>query len=462
MSIPVSRVNADGASLTLHSVRKRPRLWWVVGPLYVSTFTLIYHQRVGLYDDAGANWVQIALRSETWFALSVALGSIFIPKWTWWPPARFGAGTVLFVWPLLALLSALVSSALAGLHYGVVVDALGIQVPVRMLICIGLGVLVFNLALVHEHFSGNIVALLTWTPLLSLMFGVLAVIAPGLLEVLFGADVLAEGAGLFGVGTRFQGLSSNPNMLATSSGIALAFLVPRVLQRRALRLRVLLLTIMYMLGLVGIMVLSGVRAMLVLLVAVFFIALWVRFRFTMRGLVGASFNATKIGLVIGLGVLVFWQTDVTRVLIERLSTDDGRFFLWSYYAGLLFEHPLGLGFGYETIVDTAGIISGQRLPPHNTLLEMAMYGGLAGLAVHLAVLGAILFKIVRLRRTRRPQMLSLSEQGLVLAWSAVVISKMFGGLIFIDFHFVILTALLLAATARFVTRPRQHSMPVEA
>ena len=190
--------------------------------------------------------------------------------------------------------------------------------------------------------------------------------------------------------------------------------------------------------------------MLVVLVVVGCVALWLRFRLTARGLMSVCFTALKLVALAVLAAFILLQTGLAEVLAERIGSDDGRLFLWQFYINLLWENPLGLGFGFEAIADTENIIPGQRLPPHNTLLQMAMYGGFVGLVVHLFVLGKVIHTIAWLRRAVHPAMLSNSLQALILGWCALVVSLLFGGLIFIDHHFVILTALLLAAGARAV------------
>lgn len=446
---------------TMPKLEVRLRHRWVIFPLYVGTALLVYNQRVGGQDGTDVNWLQAALRTELWFAIAVFLGLIVIPKWTLWPRVRFGtARTVLLTAPLTALSVSLFATALTFLRYNVGFDLFGARDAFGFPLGIGLGILVFNLAVASNRFAARIVALLTWMPLASVILGVWMLLAPASLGNVFGEWALERGVGMFGHGERFQGLTTNPNMLAISSSIALAFFLPRILQATSTRLAVRISLALVMLGLLAVMAWTGVRAMLVVMAVLCSVALWLRFRPTGQGLRNVCLAAVTLGMLAILALLVLWQSGLGDVLTERLDSEDGRLFLWRHYTNVLLENPLGLGFAFETVVETDNIILGQRLPPHNTLLLMAMFGGWAGLIVHLIVLGKVWWIVAQMRRSAQPALLSILQQGLVLGLCADVVSLMFSGLMFYDFYFIILTALLLAEVARPVMQPSQIAVEV--
>jgi hypothetical protein len=131
-----------------------------------------------------------------------------------------------------------------------------------------------------------------------------------------------------------------------------------------------------------------------------------------------------------------------------MQDDDGRLFLWVYYLDLLVRNPMGLGLGFETIAGSGSIIEGQRLPPHNALLQAGMYAGIGGVLVSVFLILRVGALISRIKRYLDRSEISLDLMGLTLAWCSIVISVMFAGLLQSDFNFSIVTGLLLGIAAR--------------
>jgi len=93
------------------------------------------------------------------------------------------------------------------------------------------------------------------------------------------------------------------------------------------------------------------------------------------------------------------------------------------------------------------IIAGQRLPTHNTLLEVGMHGGWLAIAAHVLVLVLIGATVVRLRRMGAGPERELVH-ALALAVTACVCSLLFAGLVFGDLSYAVIVALLLATAVR--------------
>jgi hypothetical protein len=440
-----------------NQLRLRERL--AIVPLYVGTVLLLVNQRVGWEDRGGPNLLAVVLRSDIWFAITIVLGLVFIPKWTLWPRGRIGiAKTVLLSAPVTFLLAALFASLLSLIDYNQAFDGFGTYDFAKSVLCIGLGLLVFNLALASSRFASTMVTLLTWTPLVNILVAIFALTTSinnieGFNQVSTEVDV---SLGFVGFGDRFQGLASNPYITMTQSSIALALLIPRILRPETGQFWLRLLLLLYAVALSTVIAWTGVRAALIVLPLVCLLAVWLHFRPTAQSLVKACLVIAQISVFFIVAWIVVSSMGFDEALVGRLGEDDGRLFLWVYYSNLLFENPFGLGFAFESIAKTDFLIAGQRLPPHNTLLQAGMYGGFAGIIISLFLLGKVGHVIARLRRSTRSGRLSNELLGVILAWFALVLTLMFSGLISAEFNFAILTALLLALAARSVTQVGQR------
>lgn len=416
--------------------------------------------RIGWEDSDGPNWFAVVIRPDIWFAVTIIFGLIIIPKLTLWPRGRIGtAKTVLFSAPVTLLLAVFFASALSVIKYNQAFDYFGFDYFAKSVLCIGLGLLVFNLTLASRRFASTMINLLTWSPLITIMVGVFTMIV--LIGNIDGFDKYVTDAynslGFVGYSGRFQGLASHPNIVMTQSGIALALLIPRILQLSDEKFWLRVFLLFYAIALTVVIVWSGVRAALVIIPIVFIIAVWLRFRPTAQSLLAAVLSIAKSSVFFIFVWIVVSSMDLDEVLVERLKTDDGRLFLWVYYFKMLFENPFGLGFAFETIAGTDLVIEGQRLPPHNALLQAGMYGGFIAVIVSLFLLGKVGLAIARLRYRGR---LSNELLGLILAWCTLVLALMVGGVISADYYFSILTALLLAPATRPVPQAGRCLLPV--
>jgi hypothetical protein len=144
---------------------------------------------------------------------------------------------------------------------------------------------------------------------------------------------------------------------------------------------------------------------------------------------------------------------------ERLGTEDGRLYLWHYYSVKLLQSPFGYGLGFETIVNTELLTKGQRVPPHNTLLQAGMYAGFAGVGLSVFTIWQVSIVIARIRRTMRFVRVPHEVVGLTLAWACTVSIAMFGGLLSGDFNLAIITGLLLAGVATLPSHRATTSAP---
>lgn len=426
-----------------HNLRLRERAATV--PLFLGTALLVYNQRIGWDDGVGPNWFAFLLRSDVWFAVTIVLGVLAIPRRTLWPNGRFAAAkTVLLSLPSAFVLLFVLATLLSKSSYGVDPDLFGMADFAKVVVTLFLGLLVFNLAQTSASFTSTTINLLTWAPLINVLTGILvltSLVDPELLD--------PSGSG------RFQGVASNPNIVMTQSGIALGFLIPRILRPERESAGVKAVLLLYAIALTAVIAWTGVRAALVILPIVCLIAVWLRFRLTARSFATSFVRIAQLVAFFAIAWFAASSIGLSGVLVDRLGGDDGRLFLWAHYLNLLLENPFGLGMSFETIADAGSIVEGQRLPPHNTLLLAGMYAGVIGIGVSLFLLGKVIQLIARLRRSAHPGRMPNTLQGVVLAWFTLVISLMFGGLVYGDFNFAILSGLLLALAARTAARAGQ-------
>lgn len=427
--------------------------WFILKLLLGGTVLLVYHKRVGLSDPNGMLVARLLMRPDLWFGLAVLLAMVVMTRRCLVAVNRSPSATkALSIGPWLALATGILGSLVGWWRYGVGMSDFGIQESARMVLCTLLVMLVYNFSIFRPRFASSMWQLLVAMPALNVIFALGVLLLPSLVQTIFGASMLDEGDGLFSFGARYQGLTSNPNMVASSSCIAFALLLPS-LRRELLILspRAIGITL-YAIGLVGVIGMSGVRSMALALPILVAVDFWLSFRLTERGMTRLIFAGVTMGAVALFGAALLWRAGTADVMLERFESGDGRLFLWKIYIRTLLENPLGLGFGFESIVHADEIIVGQRLPPHNTLLQMSMYGGLPGLFVHLGVLGVMIGVILHLRYTDHRIWVPLRIQSLILGWLASVMTLFFSGMIFIDFYYALLSALLLAEVGRYRLR----------
>jgi hypothetical protein len=446
-------MNSLAASQATREGRQRRLRKWVALPVYVAAAILMVNQRVGWEDEVGMQLLPIVLRSDIWIALALALALVVSPHWTPAPARVRGVSKQILIYaPILFLLFTLLASSINGVTNGSAINAFGAGDLFKGVLCAGLSLLIFKLTVAHEGFGHRVVDILIWAPAANMVVGLFAVVT--LINNIPGFNTGVEdggaiGAGIVGLGGRFQGLGSNANIAMTQTAIGLALLVPRILcatldtplwKKAAL--------LLYGSGMCAIMAWTAVRAALVIWPTIFLVLLWLRFRFTGRGLIDNAALLAKNALFVALAWAASAFMDTQATLLERMQDDDGRLFLWVYYLDLLVRNPMGLGLGFETIAGSGSIIEGQRLPPHNALLQAGMYAGIGGMLVSVFLILRVGALISRIKRYLDRSEISLDLMGLTLAWCSIVISVMFAGLLQSDFNFSIVTGLLLGIAAR--------------
>jgi len=431
--------------------------------LYIGTTLLIVNQRIGYTDNVGLNPLALALRVDVWFVTALFFGLIFTPGIVLWPTGDDRLPkTVLVLMPLAVLSSGVLASVVSEISCGKGYDLLGAFDFAKSIICIGLGILIFNLSITNREFSSKLIYLIIFSSFLNVLAGVFTSVTSINNIAGFNAETAGEidvGLGFVGYGNRFQGLGSNPNILMTQALISLSFLVPEICQSfsKARILRAIFL-LTYSASLIIIILWTGVRAALFLMPVICLITIWLRKK------PGLKNQIRSIAVIVAMLIILFgvWSfaamLGLTETMLERVTgAEDGRLNIWSYYSGLLFQNPLGFGYGFESIVDTHfGIVEWQRLPPHNSLLQAGMYGGFSAVIISMILLGKIVRFFGRYRRLIKLQVLPTQLEGAYIAWWVVVVNSLFGGLLSADFNFSILTAILLALASREWVKARRQ------
>jgi len=430
----------------------------IVYPLYIATVLIVFNQRIGIDDPEGFNVLTLLLRCDVWFGFAAGFCLLLKPKLIL--PARDTSRTaIIVVWvaPIMSFLSCIFASLVSEIRFHALYTVFGLVDFLRIIVCTLLGILVFRLAKQSARFALGMMFLLTWTPLLNIF--ALAFTSVTSINNIAGFNSEAShvdvGLGFFSFGDRFQGLGSNPDILVTQACIAIALLLPRIFQKDGETLGKRIFLSVYVVGLLISIAPTGTRTAIFVLVVVAFGCVWLRFR-VKDFVVGAGAIARVLILLVA-GSLLASSLGLTNTLLERiLYEDDGRLVLWSYYSSLMFENPIGYGFGFEDIVDTDVLSTNHRLPPHNALLQQGLYGGIAGLLICLFILGKIGNFIALQRRVAIGHGMSVPLQGIVLGLSAILAVSMFGGLLSAEYDFGILTALLFAFGVPVVSvrRPR--------
>lgn len=430
---------------------KKFRMKCVALPFYLGVALLLVNQRVGWEDSGGPQLLAFALRSDIWILLGVVVTLAIAPRWAPIPMAyKKIYREILVISPIAFLLCSLFASVLSKVSTGLFIDIFGLADLAKIILSMSIGIVVFNLTLSYEGFASRLIQILTWAPLANVLIGIFAVTTS--VNSLQGFnDISAEGrggAGFIGVGGRFQGLGSNANLAMIQTAIGLALLVPQVTNSVASPFWKRMLFIVYGIALCIVMAWTGVRATLIIWPVMFAMLFWLQYRPSKTNLTGNIFLLLKIGLFVILGSLITDALDMHQTLIERLQGGDGRLFLWERYSKLLIENPLGIGFGFDSIAQTDSIIDGQRLPPHNALLQAGMYAGVFGVLISLFLILRVVGLIIRIKLSSRKLDISPEITGLILAWTSLIIAVMFAGLLNADYNFATLTALLLGLAAR--------------
>jgi len=256
---------------------------------------------------------------------------------------------------------------------------------------------------------------------------------------------------LMSAGDRFQGLTSNPFQMLTSSLVAIGFLLPMTIQR-LFRRRVVAAAVgfSYIGGLIFVVFWTMTRTgLLVLLFALgfgCFMALYHLRKDLMR------FVATLVGVVLLAGLAwSFMPEDLVEAYVSRFYSRDvvfgkweyytgGRIDIWSYFGEVAVYHPQGVGFNFEQKFWLDSSFQ-ERLNPHSALLMVWMFGGLGGFVSVLVFMWGVLRSIrigVKRYRTERGFLYYIGAvTGVIGIWIA------WQGPIFWEFTHAILLAMVL-------------------
>lgn len=409
--------------------------------IYIGTALLVVNQRIGWNDTGGPNWLAVLFRSEFWFAFAAIVALPYLRKTYLEKHSKLALLTIPFGFLIFTLLSSGYNLLLSKIF----ADAFGLIVLCRCIICTIISVAIYRISQSSFKFRNHLIQILIFAPAIYVVAG-LVFIATGNNDIpFFDKDPydLNPAAGIIGLGSRFQGLASNPNIVAIQGTVAMCLIFPRlVLSKNHLLQKCAFAA--YAVSLFAIMMWTGVRGLTVTFPAILLILAWLQISFKKEGFIRVIKIAGLAGSCLGLFFVLINSLQCTQVIQERFSGGDGRIFLWIYYGKLLLLNPVGFGLGFESIVDMDVSGLGLRLPPHNAILQAGMYAGYVGAGLTLFLIYKVLGAIVR---ARRQISLSVESAGVVLAWCGLVANLMFTGMLMEDLNFSILTGLLLSRTS---------------
>ncbi len=426
-------------------------------PLILGTGLLVINQRVGINDFVGLNPLAVALRSDLWLALSIVLCLVLAPRYIIRPPGdNLVARSVTLYLPGAYLLTILFATLLSSFRFNQAIDLFGAIDVFKTLLCICIGRIVFGLSTRNPEFATWLVNLLIFASILNVLAGIFTSVTDINHIAGFNDETAGDvevGLGFVSYGNRFQGLGTNPNMVATQGTIALSFLLPKIMDYVSRgKVKKSLLLIAYVLSLVSIILWTGVRAALIIVPMICIMSVWLRMKGGLKGQLMAIVMVLGVTFVMALALIIAAVLGLTDTMLDRVSnSEEGRSHLWIHYAGILMENPFGLGMAFETIADTHSIIERMRLPPHNSVLQTGMYGGFIAIFLFLILVRRVFRLFMHYRKHVRAGANPIQLQGTFIAWCIVLFNSMFGGQWSNDYNFVILTSLLLYQISAAVT-----------
>ena len=419
-------------------------------PLILGVSLLIVNQRIGFNDGGVVNLVAFFLRSELWLTLGVVLCIVLAPIYLIRLPIKSGlVRSVTSHLPIAFVLLTLFATFLSYFRYDQIFDLFGLYDILKTLLCICISRIIFGFSIKNHRFAVLLVNIFIFTSILN-VFAAIFTSVTGINHIVgFNEEMAAGdtevGLGFLSYGERFQGLSTNPNIVATQTAIALSFVIPNIIQYitngRVIKA---VIFIFYLFSLLAIILWTGVRASLLVIPLIFILALWLRVKSGLKGQVITMMYVPLVSALLALAWLVAASLGLTETVADRVSnSEDGRIFLWLHYTGLLLQNPFGMGIAFESIADTYSILDRQRLPPHNSILQTAMYSGFVGILVYFFLLRKTFRFFLRYRKNIPLGTIPINMQGTFIAWIVTVFHSLFGGLLFADFNFIILTSLLI-------------------
>jgi len=243
----------------------------------------------------------------------------------------------------------------------------------------------------------------------------------------------------YSYGSRFQAISSNPNIVFVTSFTSLSIMIPEIIINFKINKIVSILKIIYSIVLIDCIISTGVRAVLV----VFPIVIFVFFVMNCRSYVFLKRFLNIIFIFILLIILLNY-INYFNIIIDRVNSNDGRINIWLYYIIYLLKNPIGFGFGYLNYFNS---IDTNILRTHNAILEQLITGGLLNIIPYLLITFSsikLIFDNIKYFKCSIP----IQLQSLILAWISLYISIQFAGSFYLDIQYCIIFSMLIAYCLR--------------
>ena len=418
--------------------------------IIIGLILLPFNQRVGWFDSGGANLIAVILRSDTWL-VPIILLSILFSKSTLLkiPPLTSLSRNILWTLPSKIILCILFATVVSEFRYGVGYNNFGFLDFIKIILCILFGLIIYNISSDDKIFKIKIINIYIWISSINL-FAALFYLLTSInnIEGFNGltAGEIEVGLGFMGYGDRFQGVGSNPNIVMTHIIISLSLIIQKL--NGDIKIIKKIIYFIYSSFLIIMAFTTGVRAFFVL----FFIILTINFMINMKKSSHKTIVMNFLVLIVSIPLIFFigFELGLMDIVLDRFSNQDGgRLDLWGIYLNLLASNLLGLGIPFESIFNTGQVYINQngdtRLPPHNSLLQIAIYGGVISLIFTILGLYRIIIAYIKNHNFENNN----TTDCIFLAWAAVTLNSFFGGLLLTDYNYIVFTSILLASLTKF-------------
>ena len=417
----------------------RIRIDWLSASVILFGLSLsLLNQKIGWASSGGPNWSALALRPDIW----VGIGALMLIARS---KKMYVAGLnkhLLIKIPLWFIGLTILASLINGILEGEYITSLGILDISKCLIALITGLAIYEFSVREVSFARIAKNIFILMPIIAVGAALYFLISgmnyvPNINEARAG-----QGGGIIAYGGRLQGLSSNPNIVATTICISISMIIPDLIEKRQ-KAEKRFVKLLYAVILISLMLWTGVRAAIVSLVITMGSYIWLKFKLKRRTIGRVLIIVLSFMVAVAVITWITGSFGPLSVMGERLTnSEDGRLWIWRYYSEILIDNPFGLGLGYENIVDVDPTGQNLRLTPHNTFLLAGIYAGLGGLIVNLQYVHLVIKKIYK---SKKVGWMSTDVTCLVLGWISLLVNMVFGGLMLGDYSFVCLTALILAA-----------------
>jgi len=351
----------------------------------------------------------ISIKNWIYFALSVLLISIFL-----------ATGISLFIYNLMFIRE-------------------GIIMFIKLFLCIILFILTYTYLKKEKLFYKRICIAFYAPPLIFIPF----LIYPKLVKEFytkFNFSLIAPGEE-----QRFSGLSSGSPIFSQSVIIALSFLYALFLynyhKRNWIR------SLFYLclnIGLLGLLFWSQSKGFLITAILIIILENILMSSYFKKDIVkSVLYNMLAILLIACIFLILPIQ--IKHAVYTRFSHFyiKDRILLSKYYSELFFLNPLGLGINYYEEYAIKRPELGDPLPPHNSILDMAVLGGIGALfSIFLLLWKAFLNIKAKIKDKNNP--LAIYFLGTGVAIFGIWFAGMFEGAPFFYLGFWILLAMALA------------------